>query len=160
SIDTAPPNTSITSSPPALSSSASPSFGLSASEPGSTFECSLDGAPFAACPNPQTYVSVADGAHTFQARAVDPSGNVDPTPGSHSWTIDAPPPDTSITANPTALTTATGATFSFTSAEAPATFECSLDGGAFVTCPSPKSYSGLGDGNHTFQVRASDLAGN
>ncbi len=91
-----PPNTSITSSPPALTNSASPSFGLSSTDPGSTFECSIDGAPFATCPNPQTYSSLADGAHTFQARAVDPFGSADPTPSSHSWTIDTVAPNVPV----------------------------------------------------------------
>jgi large repetitive protein len=91
-----PPNTSITSGPPALSNSTSPNFGLSSTDPGSTFECSLDGAPFAPCPNPQTYSSVADGAHTFQARAVDPFGSVDPTPSSYSWSIDTVAPNVPV----------------------------------------------------------------
>src|SRR5207244_6987018 len=34
--------------------------------------------------------------------------------------------------------------------------ECSLDAAAFATCISPKSYSGLTAGSHTFTVRGSD----
>jgi hypothetical protein len=160
-IDTVPPDTSITSQPSSLSNSPNSSFGLSATELGSTFECSLDGAAFTSCPNPQTYSSVPDGAHTFQARAVDPAGNVDPSPASYSWTIDATPPVTTIgPSHPAALTTATGATFDFSSNEAGSTFQCSRDGAAFSSCSSPKTYSALADGSHTFQVRATDPAGN
>ncbi len=51
----------------------------------------------------------------------------------------------------------TTATVSFSSPDTDvARFECSLDGGAFTTCTSPKVYSGLTAGNHTVAVRAID----
>ncbi len=36
-----------------------------------------------------TTAPLADGAHTFDVRATDPAGNVDPTPATRSWTITA-----------------------------------------------------------------------
>jgi hypothetical protein len=158
-VDTAAPDTSIVSAPSALSNSAGPSFDLSATEPGS-FECSLDGAAFAGCADPATYLGLADGAHTFQARALDAAGNADPTPASHVWTIDATAPDTSIgPTKPSSLTTATSATFDFSSTEA-GSFACRLDAGSFIACTTPKAYAGLADGSHTFSVRATDTASN
>jgi len=55
-------------------------------------ECSLDGAPFTACTSPQEYTGLSEGSHTFQVRAVDPFGNVDPTPASTTWTVALSPP--------------------------------------------------------------------
>ncbi|MFT3713585.1 MAG: Ig-like domain-containing protein [Archangium sp.] len=159
-IDTTPPDTSFTSTPAASSSSASGTFAFTSTEAGSTFECSLDGAAFTACTSPRTLTGLADGAHTFRARAIDPSGNVDPTPASFTWTVDTTPPDTSFTSTPPALTSNTGASFAFTSPDATATFECSLDGAAFTTCASPQNLSGLADGSHTYRVRAVDTVGN
>ncbi|MFL6039566.1 MAG: Ig-like domain-containing protein [Gaiellaceae bacterium] len=159
-IDTVPPNTSITSQPSALSNTSSPSFSFSSTQSGSTFECDLGGG-FSPCASPKTYSGVADGSHTFQVRAIDPAGNVDGSPASYVWTIDATPPDTTIgPGTPSSPTTATSALFSFTSTEAGSTFTCSLDGALFTACSSPKSYSALADGPHMFQVRATDTATN
>ncbi len=99
--DTTPPDTTITASPSNPSNDTSPSFGFAGSDDqtpaGSlTFECALGNSAFAACPNPQTYSSLADGSYTFQVRAVDAAGNVDPSPASYTWTIDATPPSVTI----------------------------------------------------------------
>ena len=72
--------------------------------------------------------------------------------------IDTTPPDTTITVKPAATTTSTTATFEFTS-EPGASFRCTLDG-ADSACGSPKSYTGLSVGSHTFAVAAIDAAGN
>jgi len=64
------------------------------------------------------------------------------------------PPDTNITAHPDDPSLSTEASFSFTSTELGSTFECQLDGGGFSACSSPKTYAGLGYGDHTFEVRA------
>jgi hypothetical protein len=65
-----------------------------------------------------------------------------------------------ITAGPSGPTSDPNPRFSFTSSEGNSTFECKLDSQAFASCASPKSYSGLPDGTHTFTVRAVDAAGN
>ena len=58
-----------------------------------------------------------------------------------------------ITSGPSGATSATSATFAFVAGTRGDTLECSLDGAAFAACTSPKAYSGLRDGAHTFRVR-------
>ena len=76
------------------------------------------------------------------------------------FTVDTMPPDTSVSGGPAGPTNSTQATLNFGSTESNSTFECRLDGGAWASCSSPKSYSGLSEGSHSFDVRASDQAGN
>ncbi len=54
------------------------------------FECRLDSqdeAAFASCSSPKTYSDLGDGQHTFDVRAVDETGNKDPTPSRYAWTV-------------------------------------------------------------------------
>jgi hypothetical protein len=50
--------------------------------------------------------------------------------------------------------------FTFSSTDGTATFECQLDAGGFSACTSPKNYTELSSGNHTFEVRGKDLYNN
>jgi hypothetical protein len=93
-------------------------------------------------------------------RATDAAGNVDETPALYNWTVDSTAPETTIDVKPAATTSSTSATFEFSSNDAAATFECSLDSAAWASCTSPKQYSGLAVGAHDFRVRATDALGN
>ena len=86
-------------------------------------------------------------------------GGGDPSPGPEP--VADGPPDTTITQAPSGRTKKKSATISFSGNDARtiARFECRLDNGAFETCTSPKTYSGLKKGEHTVQVRAVDDAG-
>ncbi|HEX9696581.1 MAG TPA: Ig-like domain-containing protein, partial [Actinomycetota bacterium] len=163
-IDTTPPDTTITSGPPSPSDSASATLQFTSTEPGSTFTCSLDAAPASPCTSPVTYTGLADGSHTFSVAAIDAAGNTDPTPATHTWTIDIPP-DTFVTSGPPEVTTSSSATFEFlgTDNRTPSgalTFTCSLDAAPASPCTSPVTYTGLADGSHTFSVAATDAVGN
>ncbi len=74
--------------------------------------------------------------------------------------IDDVPPETTITSGPSGAVNTDSATFKFVSSEPGSTFRCRLDGATFSPCSSPKSYTGLSGGSHTFRVRAIDPAGN
>ena len=160
-IDNVAPDTTITAGPSGAFASTNADFMYVSSEAGGTFECRLDGAPFAACgSNGKSYGSLAQGAHTFDVRAVDAAGNVDATPASRTWTVDTITPYATITAGPTGTVAVNGATFEFHGSETGATFDCQVDSGPVVACDSPKSYSALSDGAHVFSVRTRDAAGN
>ena len=65
------------------------------------------------------------------------------------------PPNTQIDDGPPKTTSDRSVRFSFSATGASARgFECQLDGGGYGSCDSPKSYSGLEPGSHTFRVRA------
>lgn len=89
----------------------------------------------------------------------EPTPTPEPTPPPPP-PADTTPPDTQITAGPGSTTQSTSASFSFTSTEAGSTFECKLDGAAWASCSSPKAYSGIAVGSHSFSVRATDPAAN
>jgi Bacterial Ig-like domain/PKD domain len=164
--DTTAPDTTITAGPTGTTDNATPTFAFTASEAGSVYECRVDAAPWADCASPWTTAALSDGPHTVSVRATDTAGNTDASPATRAFTVDAasPPdtsaPQTSITSGPTGTTSASTASFAFSSSEPGSTFECRLDGGAFAACTSPEAYSGLAAGAHTFSVRATDAAGN
>ena len=107
-FDAVPPDTSIITGPLNTTSSRDATLTY-ASEPAATFQCKIDTEPFAACPAVgKSYTSLLDGQRAFQVRAVDRAGNVDPTPATRSWTVDATPPDTTILTGPTGTVTGRG----------------------------------------------------
>lgn len=93
-VDTVPPQTTISSAPPAASRSASATFAFSSSEAESTFACRLDGGGFGPCTSPKTYAGLGDGSHTFSVQAVDRAGNADPSAAGYSWQISGVGPPT------------------------------------------------------------------
>ncbi|MEA2273191.1 MAG: hypothetical protein QOI98_1899, partial [Solirubrobacteraceae bacterium] len=74
--------------------------------------------------------------------------------------LDLTAPQTTLVGGPSGLTGRRTGRFAFVSSERGSRFQCRLDGGAFKPCSSPKVYTGLKDGRHTFRVRAIDAAGN
>jgi len=75
--------------------------------------------------------------------------------------IDKTAPETVLTSQTTDPSGT--ASFAFTGSDALsglASFACNLDGSVFSACTSPQPYSGLSNGDHTFRVRAVDVAGN
>ncbi len=158
-IDTTPPTTTITSKPSGIVVAPSAAvFHFSSNEAGSTFQCQLDGGGWAGCGSPASYAGLSDGSHSFQVRAIDQAGNVDPSPAVAAFTYDTPP-NTTITSGPASTGTTDAPVFSFTSSKAGGSFQCKLDGGAWAACASPDALGPLSEGAHTFAVRAVDQLG-
>jgi hypothetical protein len=87
--DVTPPETTITAGPTGVTTQNPPGFSFESNETGVTFTCRFDTAPFAACGSLE---KLSQGAHTFSVRATDPSGNIDGTPATRSFTIDSVAP--------------------------------------------------------------------
>jgi serine protease len=72
-------------------------FDFVSSEPGSRFECKDDTVrSYHACDTPEKFAMIPEGTRTYQVRAIDAAGNVDPTPPSRTWTM--PPPNDAFAA--------------------------------------------------------------
>ena len=91
-LETNPPETSIDSGPDGPTNDATPSFEFSSDEADSTFECRTETETFAPCESPHVTGQLADGIHTFEVRAIDRAGNVDPAPAARDFSVDATPP--------------------------------------------------------------------
>jgi hypothetical protein len=165
SADTTPPDTAITAGPSGTISSTSAGLSFSATESRSGYECNLDGAAWSSCSNPKAYGGLSEGPHEFAVRAIDAAGNVDPTPATRTFAVqaavaDTTPPETTIASGPSGTISSASTSLSFSSSESPSSFECRLDAGSWAACSSPKAYSSLANGAHTFEVRATDAAEN
>ena len=133
-----------------------------ASEAGATFECRLDGAPFAACASP---ADLPDHGRRRRTRSrcgrATPLGNVDASPARRTWSVDAAPPGDGghlragrRLARPTAgcvvrLVLGAGRDLRVPSRRR-----------AWAPCAAPQAYRGLALGAHLFEARARDAAGN
>jgi hypothetical protein len=160
-VDTVNPLVTLSDKPPPITNRRTASFSFSSSKKPSTYECKLDGAITPGCTDasPVLYTDLGDGPHTFEVQATTASTTTGP-PTTYTWTVDTVAPGTTITATPPAVSNSAFANFAFASSEAGSTFFCSLDAGGMTPCDSPNTYSGLGDGAHTFRVEAVDAAGN
>jgi Putative metal-binding motif len=160
-VDTVAPVISMTAGPGAFSNAKSGTITFTGSE-AATYTCALDAAPASTCAGSFAYSNLADGPHSLTIQASDTASPANTSTKVIQWTVDTVPPDTALLSGPGAGSTSpvNKATFAFASAESGATFECKLDAGSFTACASPYTLTGLTNGDHTFQVRAVDRAGN
>ena len=122
------------------------------------------------CQSPWQVPLQEEGFFTFEVRAIDRAGNVDPTPAVHSYggTPDVTPPNTFFLETPPDPSFSNSATFtvSATDDQTPPQFmeyECridTLDPAAWLECTNPIVFTNLTVGTHTVQARATDGADN
>jgi MYXO-CTERM domain-containing protein len=157
------PDTTIVTHPENPSATAINPFTFTSDKPNVTFQCKLDNEYFTACTTPYNTPSLADGSHTFQVRALEANWNVDTTPATFTWQVQANPaddPQTTIATYPTNPSPSPVGTFTFTSDKPNVTFQCNLDGAGFTACANPYNTPNLPDGSHTLEVRAVEASGN
>ncbi len=166
-IDTAPQTAFEPGGPAdgAVINDPTPTYPVSADET-ATFEYRVGNGPFQPCAGDcNIATALPDGVLVLSFRAVDSdeAGNPDATPVSRTVTIDTAAPLSTIQSGPAGATADSTPTFGFAS-EAGVVFECRVDSQPFAACTGPgathTAATPLPDGPHTFQVRATDAAGN
>jgi hypothetical protein len=161
-IDTTAPAVTISSGPPSGSATQSryASFAFTTNDPDASISCQLDNdGGFSPCSSPFTNPDpLNDGVHAFQVRARDQAGNVGGA--GRIWTVDNVAPTVSITSG-TPPATDPRPSFSFAADESGVTYECHFDSNAPTACSSPYAANNrLSNAEHTFEVVATDHAGN
>jgi hypothetical protein len=146
--DVAPGKPTWKSAPPTLTGpSRTWTWGVPADEDLAGFDCAVDGKPVTPCEAAGTTIAgLTDGLHQLQIKSRDTFGNRS-APLTTSWVVDATGPET------------TGPGLWFSSPEVTATFQCSVDGGAWYGCVSPLGVT-VAPGLHEVRIRAVDKFGN
>ncbi|MBT2517839.1 VCBS repeat-containing protein [Streptomyces sp. ISL-90] len=163
-VDTASPATP-TIVTPATGSTVGGSVVLNiTAEAGAVLRCAVDAAltsPGTVCRSGDTLTFTTSGSHSLRVTATDRVGNVS-APVTSTFTVDLTAPTPVITAPAADGQTLTGtATFEFSAGSASGlTYRCRIDAQPFEACTSPKSYTTLSAGAHTFVVEARSAVGN
>ncbi|MCA9677604.1 MAG: Ig-like domain repeat protein [Kofleriaceae bacterium] len=158
-VDTVAPTVAITGGPAGPTAEPQPAFTFTTGGDPTTIECRVDAAAFATCTSPFTpAAALGDGAHAVEVRAADAAGNA--ATASRAFTVDTMAPTVTFTGGPTGPTSDPAPTFTFTTAGAPVTVQCRVDGAAYAACASPYTTAPLADGAHSVSVQATDAAGN
>jgi hypothetical protein len=151
------PTVGFDTTPPPFTNDNTPTFAFSASE-AAAFTCALDDAQPTVCSSPTGLGEVPDGAHSFTVTATN-TGGLSGDPATYAFVVDTRAPEPPTLAGPSGPTPATAAEFTF-GAEPDAVFECRLDAEASAACTSPRGFTDLPEGSHSFAVEAIDRAGN
>ena len=156
-----PPDPTITAKPSNPDSFGhSESFSFSDTDSTAKFKCSLDGGAYTLCTSGVSYPGLVSGLHSFSVQAWDQNLSYHSV-NTADWSWVITPPDPTISSGPDQPESISReATFAYADADSRGLFQCKLDDGAFVSCPSSgTSYTDLSLGEHTFTVKATDQTG-
>lgn len=126
-----------------------------------SFECRLDTELEQACISPFALTNLLEGAHLLKVIALDKSGKR-LSQFEYAFVVDLTPPLPKINTAPS-LSGATDYNLSFSATDAVTstiTYECFLDAASRGPCTSPIALTALANGQHTFGIIATDVAGN
>ena len=131
-----------------------------------TYRCRLEKqgapAPWLECPGGfAAFNDLADGSYRFEVAGVAEDGHVDPTPATKSFTVSSSGPAVSLVSHPDAASTSSTASFTYTSSQVDAGFQCRLvpfvGAAPWAPCdPAGASFTNLTEGSYLFEVRARD----
>lgn len=137
-VDSAPPQTTLDTGPSDTTDQTSATFTFHSSEEGGGFSCALDSAAPSPCQSGLTLDGLSVGPHTFTVAAFDVALNVDVTPASWSWTVEAPRSGTPLRVMAANLTSGDHQSY-----------DDAASGGS--GCANPASAYGTGEGKRIFQ---------
>ena len=145
----------IYSRPRDVTESTSATFVFSTATPGSEFECRLDSGDWGECTSPCSYAELAQGSHRWEIRQ---KGEVGAPSVVVTWTV-VRYPETTITSGPQGSVPSASAAFTFSADKPGCRFECKYDDRGWKSATSPLTLTVLGEGTHSFTVRAIDADG-
>ena len=127
----------------------------------STYLCMVNDGAWFTCASPYSY-SAPRGQNSFKLKSSAGHSHPGAEMIKRTFTVSdtTGPAAPTITSGPSGTVASTSATFAWTGAEPGGTFQCSFDGAAYAGCTSPRGYTGLAQGAHTFSVRQIDSLGN
>lgn len=160
-VDTTPPNTSITQYPAEVTSSTSFTLRWTSTTGTIRYECKLDGGEYVACLPPYQLTELAEGGHSFFVRAMDRAGNVELEPASVTWSIDLTPPTIRVVNPLPEWSNAQNPVLELEASEVISRYYCKLDSNEYGFCdtePSVPLFS-LTEGPHVLEIYASDRVG-
>ena len=127
-----------------------------------TTQCVDSQGATSSCTSSLLNAAQGDGTKTFTVKLQDNAGNS--SSFNYSWLLDTKPPTVLINSQPPLKTKMGSGAFTFSATDQGGSgvkaYYCRIEPAVAAPCTSPFNFSGLADGTYTFDVYATDVAGN